>query len=441
MNATQPDYPGRRFRARERLEADVLVVSALPVRYKSGDTEYEYRPDSDLLYLAGVTDPGAVLVLGGSQSDLGCVLFLPAADPRVALWSGPRVAPEEAAAVYGVDQAFPRAQLAERLPALLAGIERAFVRRGVDPEVDRWLNAALERGRARRRREGQGLVGVLDPSLVLDDLRLIKDAWERDRIRDACAVSVEGHRAAFGTVAPDRGEWEVEAALEAAFRTRRAFGPAFPSIVGSGPNACVLHYTDNDRVMRAGELVLIDAGAEVRHYSGDITRTLPVSGRFTAAQREVYGIVETARGRAVDAVRPGAGMDEPHRVAVATMVEGLVSMGVLQGTLEEVLSARAHEPFMPHKTSHWLGLDVHDVGSYQEGARPRTLEPGMVLTVEPGLYFPPGAAGLPDGLAGTGIRIEDDVLVTAEGRENLTEALPTDPDAVEALMADLRERA
>lgn len=435
----RPDYEGRRHRVFERLGTDVLVLGALPVRYKSGDTDYEYRPHSDLLYLAGIDDPGAVLVLCGHAEEHRAVLFLPEADPKQALWNGARTAPEDATDRYGIDVAYGRTQLAERFGTLCAPADRIFYRWGASDELDRLVRGALSQGLQQRRRTGRGPVGVLDSGLLTDELRLLKDPFEVGALEAACGLTVAGHRAAIAAVGPGVGEWEVEAALEAAFRAGGAFGPAFATIVGSGSNACVLHYTRNDRVMESGELVLIDAGAELGHYySGDVTRTLPVSGSFTAEQRVLYSAVDAARAAAVEATAPGVSVDAPHEAALRIMVDGLLELGVLSGDVDEVLETRSYGPYIPHKTSHWLGLDVHDVGDYVVDGAPRILEPGMVLTVEPGLYLPADDAAVPAALRGTGVRIEDDVLVTRTGRENLTGALPTDADAVTALMAELQ---
>ncbi len=438
MTQALPDYPGRRHRVFERLGTDVLVLAASPLRFKSGDTDYEYRPDSDLLYLAGVDDPGAVLVLCGHAETQRSLLFLPEADPRTTLWSGARTAPEEAVGRYGVDAAFGRSELEERLATLAAPADRLFYRWGGSEPLDRYVRAALSRGLQSRRRTGRGPVGVLEPSLLIDELRVRKDEAEVSAIRAACALTVQGHRAGLAAVAGGAGEWAVEARLEGAFRHGGAFGPAFATIVGSGANACVLHYTRNDAVMHEGDLVLIDAGAELAHYSGDITRTVPVSGTFSSEQRAVYEVVEAARAAGVSATEPGVSVDAPHEAALRIMVEGLIALDVLQGSVENALELHSYAPYLPHKTSHWLGLDVHDVGDYVVEGAPRVLESGMVLTVEPGMYFQPGDESVPEPYRGMGVRIEDDVLVTSTGRENLTEALPTDPDALTDLMAELR---
>jgi Xaa-Pro aminopeptidase len=271
----------------------------------------------------------------------------------------------------------------------------------------------------------------VDPGEILDELRLRKDPLEIDAMRRAAAISIAGFERGLARVRPGQGEWEIEAEVEGEFRRRGALGPSFGTIVGSGANACVLHYTENDRRMEAGDLVLLDAGAEWRMYSGDITRTVPVSGRFSPRQREIYEVVESARRTAVDAIAPGLRTDELHLTAVGAIVRGLLDLGVLSGSYDEVVEGKKYERYFPHRTSHWLGLNTHDPGDYARNGMARPLEPGMVLTVEPGLYFPPEADS---PYAGIGIRIEDDVLVTSEGGENLTTALPTDPEAVESLV-------
>ncbi len=438
-------HEARRRKVLDALGDGALVLGALPVRYKNGDTEYRYRPDSDLFYLTGLREPGCVLVLRGHAQEARSLLFLPERDPKAERWHGARLGPEEAVERFGVDEAHPSADLSEKLGPLLGGAGAVYYRplmgqkeRG---ELDELVMRALAAGRASRRRTGSGPVVLFDPSVLLDDLRLRKDEHEVAAIRHACELTVAGHRAGLATVGPGRGEWKVEAAIDAAFRSGGAFGPAFGTIVASGPNACVLHHTANDRVMEAGELVLIDAGAEWGFYAGDVTRTVPVSGTFTAEQRALYQIVDSARRAAVATVGPGVPVTRPHEVALERMVSGLVELGILEGEPEQLVADEAHAPFVPHKTSHWLGLDVHDVGAYVVEGEPRPLEPGMVLTVEPGLYLLPETADRASAFAGLGVRIEDDVLVTADGAENLTAALPTAPDAIEALLSEVRAGA
>lgn len=429
-----PDlFARRRTRVMEALEGDAMVLPAAPIRYRSADTEYRYRPDSELFYVTGFTEPDAVAVLRPFADEDRFVLFVRPRDEKAERWAGPRVGPERAAERYGADGAHPLDELEEKLPGLLEGAGRIHYRLGVHPRSQTLVIRALEAARTRGRRMGTGPRAVVDPGEILDPLRIRKDPEEIARIRRAADLTVEGFRAALAAVGPGVGEWEVESVLEAAFRSGGAGGPAFASIVGSGANACVLHYVENRDTLRAGELCLLDAGAEVDLYAGDITRTAPVSGSFSPAQREIYELVGRAHARVIDAVAPGVEMAALHRVALEVLVGGLVELDVLEGDVETLIGDEAYKPYYPHQTCHWLGLDVHDPGDYARRGEPLALEPGMVFTVEPGLYFACGADA--DGpFAGIGVRTEDDVLVTEEGREVLTAALAADADGVEALV-------
>lgn len=423
----------RRERVLDALGAGAMVLPAAPPLIRSGDAALRYRPSSELFYLTGLTDPGALLVLRGFADQRRCVLFTRPRDARAEVWSGVRRDPEELGRRIGVDELRSIEQIRDDLGVLLAGADQIFFRLGASPPVEAGVRIALETARVQGARRGAGPRGVMDPGVILDDLRLRKDASEIKAIRGAVDVTVAGFRAALAHLRPGLGEWEFEAELEAAFRRLGAAGPAFASIVGSGPNGCILHYVENARRMEAGELVLVDAGAEVRMYAGDISRTFPVSGSFSPEQADVYDLVEAARRVAIREVRPGASVSDVHAAAVVALIDGLRVLGVLEGSDDELLDSSAYEPFFPHQTSHWLGLDVHDVGDYARNGRPRSLEEGIVLTVEPGLYFGPGTPAGP--FTGIGIRIEDDVLVTREGAEVLTGALPTDLDEVAALAA------
>jgi Xaa-Pro aminopeptidase len=428
-----PDtFRRRRERALAALGDGVLVLPAAPVRFKSRDSEYRYRPDSELFYLTGLAEPDLVAVLRGGEGG-GLTLFVRERDPELELWSGERLGPERAAELTGADQVHPISALEDELPGLIVGPREVHYRMGAWGRTDRLVLDALARGRARGPRKGTGPRALTDPGEVLDDLRLIKDEDEIAHLRRAAAISVDAFRAALAASAPEVGEWELEAVLDGGFRRAGADGPAYETIVGGGSRACILHYVENRCRLGAADLVLIDAGAAVGLYHADITRTWPVSGRFSAEQRAVYEIVESARSAAVAAVRPGATIAAVHAAAVAEMVAGLVELGVLEGDPAELAAEEKHKPFYPHQTSHWLGLDVHDVGDYARAGASRVLEPGMVFTVEPGLYFRPGAEGA-DRYQGIGVRIEDDVLVTAGGCENLTGALPTDADRIAELV-------
>lgn len=432
-------YRARRAAVQEALGDGVMVLPAAPVLLRSRDTEHRYRADSELFYLTGATAPGTVAVLtGGAEPRF--VLFAPDRDADAELWTGPRPDPEEVGETMGADEAHPASRLDTVLPGLLAAHGTIHVRLGRRDRIGELVLEALERARTHGQRKGSGPRGVVDPGQILDELRLVKDAHELERIRTAVEITLQGHRAGAGKVAPGAGEWEVEAAVDGTFRSAGAAGPAFATIVGAGPNACVLHYVENGSTLAEDDLVLVDAGAEVGLYAGDVTRTLPASGRLEGRARAVYEVVETAREAAIGAVHPGATVADVHGAAVGRLVDGLLELGVLEGAPEALAEAQAHKRFFPHQTSHWLGLDVHDPGDYARGGEARPLVAGMTLTVEPGLYFRPGLCE--DGaerFEGIGVRLEDDVLVTEDGCEVLSAGLPTAPDDVEALMAEARE--
>ncbi len=434
-----PGFPANELEARraavfERLGEAVLVLPAAPPSVRSRDTEYRYRPDSELYYLSGCKEPGAVAVLlGGPRPRFE--LFVRDRDEDAELWTGPRLGPDEAASRFAADACHASSQLAERLPALLGRGDRIFYRERHGDGVGGLVRDALAAARRRGARQGTGPRGLVDPGEILDELRLRKSPSEIQRLRAAATLTVEGHRAGAAAIVPDAGEWEVQAAIEGAFRRARG-EPGYPTIVGSGENACVLHYVENGAHMRAGDLVLVDAGAELDLYNGDITRTYPVSGRFSEEQRAIYEIVDSARSAAIEATHPGATIEDVHASATAVIVEGLVGLGILDGEVDALVEQEAHKPFFPHQASHWLGLDVHDPGDYAKEGAARVLEPGMVFTVEPGLYFRPAAVqGSGEAFSGIGIRIEDDVLVTEDGAEVLTAALPTAVQDVEAMVA------
>ena len=405
-----------------------MILPAAPVRFKNADSEYRYRPDSELLYMTGWREPGCVALLRGFADEDRFVLFVPERDAGTELWTGPRRDPEEVKAAFGADAVFPLGELSERAPGLLAGGDRIWYRLGVSRVCDRVVREALQVSRRTRPRSGTGPFMVADPGVVLDDLRLRKDRAEIARMREAARISVAAFREALAGVCAGVPEWEVEAALDGGFRRRGANGPAFATIVAAGVNACTLHYTANDSRIRAGDLVLVDAGAEFDFYAADITRTVPVSGGLEDARRKAHEVVRRAHQAALAACVPGRSLTDVHEAAVRMIAGGLIELGVVRGPVDEVVEEKAYRPFFPHSTSHWLGLDTHDVGDYQGTDGPVVLEPGMVFTVEPGLYLAPGGCPAVPELEGTGIRIEDDVLITEDGAEVLTGGLPTGLD-------------
>ena len=411
-----------------------MILPASPVRFKNGDSEYRYRPDSELLYATGWQDPDCIALLRGFADEDRFVLFVPERDPERELWTGPRRDLDEVKVAYGADAVFPLGDFAKRARRLLGGGDRIYYRLGVSEVCDRVVRKALQSGRRKRPRGGAGADIVADPGAVLDDLRLRKDPAEIARLKEAARISVAAFREGLAWVRDRAGEWEVEAVIEAGFRRRGANGPAFATIVAAGTNACTLHYAANDSRIRAGDLVLVDAGAEFDFYAADITRTVPASGRLEGARREAYEVVRGARAAALAACGPGASLAGVHEAASGAIAEGLVALRGVEGPVEAVLEAKRHHPFFPHRTSHWLGLDTHDVGAYRNANGPVTLDPGMVFTVEPGLYFAPGSCPRAPELEGTGIRIEDDVLITKDGAEVLTAGLPVALDELAGLV-------
>jgi Xaa-Pro aminopeptidase len=430
-------FAGRRARALELLgERQALVLAAAPELLAGRDLELRYREDADLFYLTGYTEPEAVAVLSPAHAEAPYTLFVRPRDPEKELWSGRRGGVEAAREQSGADAVLPIGELAERLPAILARADTLLFRLGGGQDgVEALVRSALVAGVKGRQWQGRGPRALVDPAALLADLRLVKDEGEVHLMREAARISVEAFHDAAAAIRPGAGEWEVEAALEAGFRRRGADGFAFQSIVAGGANATILHYVENAAVLRPGTLVLLDGGARYRHYHADISRTFPVSGRFTAEQRVLYDVVHAAQRAAVAAARPGSSVHAVHRAALRVLAEGLVEHGLLEGDPDALLEdGTALKAYYPHRTSHWLGLDVHDVGDYAVDGEPRVLEPGMILTVEPGLYIPRDDEHAPAALRGTGIRIEDDVLVTANGNEVLTAALPAAAAEIEALL-------
>lgn len=419
----------RRRRLMSRMgRRDVALLSAAPETFHSNDVEHRYRPDSDLFYLTGFSEPGAVAVLAPGHPRGDFWLVVRPRDPGRETWTGPRAGVEGAREIYGAARAVPREDLEEVLDDVLARAATLHHSPGRDPELDRMLRRLI----TRRRRQSRRVPGQLaDVRPLVHEMRLKKEREELTHMRRAAAITCRAHREGMALAAPGLYEYQVEARIEHTFRSLGAQGPAYPTIVGSGPNGVVLHHVSNQRRMRRGELVLVDAGSEFHCYASDVTRTFPVDGRFRPAQRRLYEVVLAAQRAAIAEVRPGVSMDRPHKAAVEVLARGLVDLGILPGTPQDVVDTGTYRTFFMHRTSHWLGLDVHDVGGSLHNGRPRRLASGMVLTVEPGLYIRADAATVPAAYRGLGIRIEDDILVTAGGHEVLTGDLPSTAAAIE----------
>jgi Xaa-Pro aminopeptidase len=427
-------FQERRKRMVEAIGSGVLVVFGAPFLYRNNDVEHEWRQDSDFHYLSGFDEPESVLVLRGG-AEPRYVLFVRPRDPEREAWDGPRAGVDGAVADFGADAAHPIGELAERLPELLGNVESVYYRLGRERANDDVLLRALD-GVRRMARKGVACPrAIVDPVSVLHEARLVKTAGEIERMRRAARITEAGHREVMAGVKAGMFEYEAEALLRGAFRRGGSERHAYPPIVGSGPNATILHYRKNDRCMQDGDLLLVDAGSEYDYYASDVTRTFPVSGQFTAPQRAVYDVVLEAQLAAIAAARPGATIDDVHAVACGVLCRGLIELGVIEGPLETALKEERYKPWYMHRTSHWLGMDVHDVGVYYLAGKPRPLAPGFVLTVEPGLYFGEKDERVRPEFRGIGIRIEDDVLVTDGEPQNLTDSIPKTIDAVERACA------
>ncbi|HWD21973.1 MAG TPA: aminopeptidase P N-terminal domain-containing protein [Burkholderiales bacterium] len=428
----------RRQRLARAMGEGVAVIPTAPERLRNRDSHFPYRFDSHFYYLTGFPEPDAVLVVIAGEAPK-VLLFCREKSEEREIWDGFRHGPDAARERFGFDEAHPIASLDEKLSAALENQPALYYPVGADPEWDaraiRWLNAVRAKARAGISAPDR----VHDVRALVDEMRLVKDAQETALMRRSARIAAGAHRRAMQAARPGRTEHEIEAELLYEFRRNGAQFPAYSPIVAGGANGCVLHYVFNDAPLRDGELLLIDAGCELDGYASDITRTFPVNGRFSAAQREVYEIVLAAQRAAMEKVRPGNAWNEPHDAAVRVLAQGMRSLGLLPGTLEEILEKETYKRFYMHRTGHWLGLDVHDAGEYKRAGSWRALAPGMTLTVEPGLYIR-AADDVPERLRNIGVRIEDDVLVTDAGCEVLTAEAPKGIDDIEALMRDARAR-
>jgi Xaa-Pro aminopeptidase len=431
MNNDQP-FASRRARLIESMGPGIAVIPTAPEVKRNRDSDYPYRFDSYFHYLSGFGEPEAVLVLvGGAQPRQ--ILFCRDKDEEREIWDGYRLGYQAAREALGLDETFPIGALDEQMPRLLAGQPRLLYPAGADAGWDARVFGWLNQVRAMVRTGITAPATLTDVRSLLDEMRLIKDRHELATMRAAATISADAHVRAMRATAPGRMEYEIEAELLHEFRRRGSPFPAYSSIVAGGANACVLHYRENTARLRDGELLLIDAGCELDGYASDITRTFPVNGRFSGPQRDLYALVLESQHAAIEAVAPGRSWNDPHEAAVAVLARGFIDLGLCQGSVEAVIESGDYRRFYMHRTGHWLGLDVHDVGDYRAGVDWRPLVEGMVLTVEPGCYVRPGE-GVPEAFWHIGIRIEDDVVVTPGGCEVITAGVPKDIAAIEALV-------
>lgn len=412
----------------------IAILPSAPVRHRNNNVEYAYRQDSDFYYITGFSEPESVAVLIPGREHAEYVMFVRDRDPAREAWDGARAGPSGVTREFGADDAFPIGDIDEILPGLLENREKVFYTMGLYADFDQrvvgWVNGL--RTQARNGRHPPQEFVALDH--VLHDMRLFKSKREVELMRESARIGAAAHVRAMRFCRPGRREYEVMAELVHEFRRHNA-DTSYHPIVGGGPNSCVLHYRDNNQTLADGDLLLVDAGCEFEYYASDITRTYPVNGRFSPEQRAVYEIVLEANEAAIAKVKPGNHWDDPHLAAVQVVTQGLVKLGLLKGRVPKLIKDGAYRRFFMHRTGHWLGMDVHDVGDYKVGDEWRILEPGMAMTIEPGIYIPGGSRGVPKRMHNIGIRIEDDVVVTRTGVEVLTAQAPKSVAAIEALMS------
>jgi len=433
------EYARRRKQLMRIIGDDAIaIVPAAPERVRNNDSHYPYRQDSDFHYLTGFPEPEAVLALIPGREHGEVILFCRERDVEREAWDGKRAGQEGAVGEYGMDDAFPISDIDDILPGMIEGRSRVYYHFGRDAEFDIKLIGWVNRVRALTKRGARAPHEFVALGHILHDLRLFKTREELRLMRKAAKIAAGAHVRAMRAVRPGMNEHEVEADLLHEFRSHGAVD-SYQPIVGSGANGCVLHYHANNAPLRDGDLLLVDAGAEYECYASDITRTFPINGKFSPEQRALYDVVLAAQNAAIKEIRPGKPFGAYHDAAVRTITSGLIKLGLLKGSVDKNIKDKSYRKFYMHKTGHWLGLDVHDVGDYRIDGEDRVLEPGMVVTVEPGIYIAPDAKGVPAKWRGIGIRIEDDVVVTRGEPEILTAAVPNDADEIEALMAKARK--
>ena len=424
----------RRQLARMMGPGSIAILPSAPIARRNRDADYPYRPDSDFYYLTGFPEPESVAVLIPGRRHAEYVLFCREKDPEKELWEGALAGQEGAREQFGADDSFPIGDLDDILPRMLEQCERVFYAMGCNPDLDRRMSEWISQVRSRGRAGIQGPLEFIALDHYLHDMRLYKSRSEIKRMRQASKISTSAHKRVMQCCHPGVKEWQLEAEFVYACASAGAHYQAYSPIVGGGANGCVLHYVDNQDELRDGDLLLIDAGCELDFYASDITRTIPINGRFSAPQRALYELVLKAQLAAIEKVKPGNHWDDPHRAAVRIITKGLVQLGILKGRVPSLIKNETYKRFYMHRTGHWLGMDVHDVGDYKVDNNWRLLEPGMALTVEPGLYIPAGSKGVAKKWWNIGIRIEDDLVVTRDGHDILSKDAPKEVAEIEALM-------
>jgi len=418
-----------------RMESNsVAIIPSAREATRSNDTHYRFRQDSDFYYVTGFEEPESIAIVRPGQ-DPHYTLFVRPRDPEREIWDGRRAGIDGAKSEFGANESFPIAEFDERLQDILDGAEKLYYRLGVNRDLDETIINQIARMRAVNRKPIHPPQTIVDPATIIHEMRVLKSADEIELMQVAADIAAEAHCEAMKASRPGMQEYEVEALIEKVFRQRGAAGPAYTSIVGAGANATVLHYINNDGQLHDGDLLLVDAGAEYKGYASDITRTFPINGRFTKPQREIYDLVLKAQMACVEMVRPGTTHDQLKQHSIEVLTEGMVELGLLAGKPEELIKEKKYERFYMHGLGHMLGIDVHDVGRYYYGKESRALEPGVVMTVEPGIYISPDTKDIPSQYLGIGVRIEDDVLCTENGPRVLTNNVPKVAEEIEGLMA------
>jgi Xaa-Pro aminopeptidase len=437
MKIAQDEYARRRAALLQQLpQKSVALVSASHLKTRNRDAEYAFRQDSDFYYLTGFNEPDALLLLIPGRAEGEFVLFCPPRDPQMEIWTGYRAGPEGCVRNFGADQAFALEELEQQMPRLLDGVHRLYYALGSDEALDTRVRGWLNQVRAQSRQGAQAPEELVLLDNLLHEQRLFKSAAELDMMRRAAEISAEAHCRAMRLSRPGLYEYQLEAEITGYCMQKGARFQAYSPIVGGGANGCILHYIDNSAELKDGDLVLIDAGCELDNYASDITRTFPVNGRFSPQQRALYQLVLDTQLACIKAMQPGVPWNRIHDLSVELLTEGLIELGLLQGERDALIEAGAYRRFYMHRIGHWLGMDVHDVGQYKLDGEWRPLEPGMVMTIEPGLYVAPDDDSVAPEWRGIGIRIEDDVLVTEQGPDVLTAAVPKTIADIEALMAN-----
>lgn len=428
-------FAARREKLTKSNPGAVFILPSNAEILRNPDVTYPFRQESNFYYLSGFDEPESFLVLAPSKGTgtYKMVLFVRRRDPLKEMWEGERYGVEGATKVFGANEAYPIDEFAKKMPELLAGAEKVYYRMGHSEETDRHVLAVLESHRTSLGRSGKSLPPIADPNEVIGEMRLFKSAEEADLLRKACQITALAHKTAMQEVRPGMNEYEVEALIDYIFRKNGCQRVGYGSIVAGGKNAACLHYRANNEALRDGDLLLIDAGGEYDYYTSDITRTFPVGKGFSKAQTVAYDLVLKAQKSCIAMAKPGATLPAIHRNACEVITEGLLSMGLLKGSKDELLKTDAFKKFYPHNTGHWLGIDVHDVGLYTKDGQPRAVEPGMCFTIEPGFYVQPADAEKAGEYKGIGIRIEDDILITQNGCEVLTKDAPKEIQEIERL--------